>query len=168
MNAAAKAAHVRPDRMQAARSLIELGLRDFEQGAGALGERSALVRDGVSAPGWSIAEEYAAAARKSLGSGAVLVPRVTPAIHADLAAFFASPPDPAAISVPLLRSSVDPCGSTDCDVDIEIEPAYAEAFFADIDADFDGDYTFADDDALQRAVRQVLLKLDASGSILGR
>jgi hypothetical protein len=165
VNGKVKAAVLRHERMAAAKALLEVALEDFEQGVEQLDEDSALVRDETSMPGWNVALELVQAAQQALG-GRTAVPHLTPAAHVDLAAFFASPPDPAKIARPPLLFSEDcedlGAGEQECYRDVDLDVDYANAFFAPYsDLDWDGEYEWDGttdsemEDALER-IRQQL------------
>ena len=167
VNQAARAAKTRHDRLGAARALLAVALDDFELGVAQLDANSALVHDPISAPGWDIALELVRAAQGSLAARTA-IPRVWPAAHVDLHGFFATPPNPSAISQPLLGlrddCAGDEQGAEDCAPEIELEIDYLNAFFAPhSDLDWDGEYEWQADDELETALDQIAAQLRSKG-----
>lgn len=163
VNGKVKAAVLRHERMAAAKALLEVALEDFEQGVEQLDADSALVRDETSMPGWNAALELVQAAQQAL-EGRRAVPHLAPAAHIDLAAFFASPPEPAKIARPALlyREDCEDGNAGECYRDVDLDVDYADAFFAPYsDLDWDGEYEWDGttdsemEDALDR-IRQQL------------
>lgn len=171
-NASMSKARVRYDRVSAARALLQGALEDFDQGAGQVGEQSALARNAVSDPGWRSALELAHAALASLSAGATVVPHLEPTAHVDLDRLFASPPDPSAIVKPPLSYSRE-CedlggGMSDCYDNLDLDTGYVNAFFAaHSDIDWSGDYEWHDDGALSDAVEEVIRNVRDKGLELG-
>jgi hypothetical protein len=167
LNRFARTAETRHDRLGAARALLEVALDDFETGVAQLDENSALVRDQVSAPGWDLALELARAAQGSL-AGRTAIPHIWPVAHLDLKSFFASPPDPRAMSQPLLALSED-CGEggiaqQDCTREIDLEIEYLDAFFAPhSDFDWEGEYEWQGGDEIETALEQIGAQLRSRG-----
>jgi hypothetical protein len=163
LNDAWRGGSVRHDRFAAARSLLAMGARDFEQGVSRLDETSAFVANAVSMPAWSHLADVARAIQRSLDTGSTAFPGVTPGVHFDLAAFFASPPRLSAIATPLATYSED-CEDfgegPECYREVELDPAYLEAFFDATDIDWDGDYEWLAEDDVSTALEEVILHLD--------
>jgi hypothetical protein len=171
-NAKARSVVTRHDRLSAARALLALALDDFTQGVDQLDENSALVRDPVSMPGWDVTLDFVKAAQQSL-AGSTLVPHVAPAVRVDLQRFFASPPDPAAMTQPLFRLE-EQCedlggGTQECTRNVELERAYVEAFFMPYsDADWDGEYQWQTENQVEDALEQISQQLRDKGLTLNR
>ena len=170
VNASARAAKLRHDRLSAARALLELALEDFEAGVDQLDENSALVRDASTMPGWDVMLELVRAAQASLVARTA-VPRVSPALHVDAGRFFSSPPDLAAISRPpvLFQEECEQLGgTTDCTRDTGLDSEYQHELLGPYsDIDWDGEYVWQQDEAVEDAAQQIMQQLREKGLMLG-
>lgn len=137
------------DRFASARGLVAEALPLLEQGLGNLDETSLLVRNSASGPGLDLMRPVIQALNQSLDAGPVALPNVSPSLPVDVGALFESPKSPQDVEAPFLLYE-QTCDGVTCYEETNLNVAFFEQYFAEsIQADWDGEYTFSDENAVE-------------------
>jgi hypothetical protein len=136
-------------QMTQAKGLVAEALPLLAEGLGNLEESSLLPNNAASGPGLSLMRDMVQALAQSVDGGPVPLPHVSPALPVDLGAFFDSPKSPQQIDVPFLLYE-QTCDDIECYDEVNANQAFFEQYFAEsLQANWDGDYTFSDDAAVE-------------------
>jgi hypothetical protein len=126
-------------------------------GLGHLDDQSLFVQNAESSAGLVLTRDVVVAARPSLTGGATAIPHVSPTVSVDRRSFFATAPNPRQVGVPVLAytETCDDWGY--CWSDTELRTDFLQAYFAGTsDVSWEGDYTWSDEDAVSRALDEIL------------
>jgi hypothetical protein len=127
--------------------LLDVGLKNLDSG-------SLLVRNAISNAGLGMLRDVVQAAQQSLGTGSTAVPRVTPVLNVNLKAYFASHKNPRDMARrPLIFE--EQCDSLECWSDTKLDTAFLDEYFTgSIDAQWEGNYKWADEDVISDAIEE--------------
>jgi len=153
-----------PERFATSKRLMGEALPLLDSGMAKLDGSSLLVRNEISSRGLGMLREVVRAVHSSFASSTEF-PHVTPAVALNLGAFFGNPRNPRNMSAPMLRH-VEECDLDVCTSNTEMAPAFRDEYFkGSIEADWEADHEFADDDAVADATRE--MARNAGGLFLG-
>ena len=152
------AAGFRPEGFADAKALLAEALPMLDAGLTNVDATSLFVKNPTSSQGYGILREVVVALNQSLYSGTTL-PHITPEIMVNLGAFFANPRNPTSLSVQPLQYTEE-CDVDFCTYSTGLASGFLDEYFAgSIEADWDGEHVWDNEDALTDATEEASLSV---------